>query len=68
VVMSDVIPFFILAAILATVGVLMAGLFGMARGGKFNSKYSNKLMRARIVFQFLAVALIAVLALLGGKS
>ena len=66
--MSSIIPFLILIAILATVGVLMAGLFAMARGGKFNSKYSNKLMRARIVFQFLAVALIAVLALLSGHN
>ena len=55
-------------AILTTVGVLIVGLFAMARGGKFNSKYSNKLMRARIIFQFLAVVLIAVLALLSGQT
>jgi len=40
--------------------VLMTGLFNMARGGSSNR--SQKLMRARVLFQF--IALIVVLALL----
>lgn len=66
--MSGFLPILIVIAILATVGVLMVGLFAMARGGKFNSKYSNKLMRARIVFQFLAVILIVILGFISGKG
>jgi len=53
-------PLFILVAlaILATLIVLMVGIGGFARGGKFNTKYANKLMRWRIILQAIAVALI----------
>lgn len=66
--MSGIFPILILIALLATVGVLIAGIVVMARGGEFNAKYSNKLMRARVICQFLAIALIALLALVGGKG
>lgn len=44
--------------------VLMVGIFSFARGGEFNRKYANKIMRLRIITQAIAVALIlaAVLA------
>ena len=53
---------FVLAAMacLAVVGVLMLGLGGFAGGGEFNRKNSNKLMRYRIIAQFIAVILIVV--------
>lgn len=53
-------PLFIFAAIacLAVVGVLMLGILGFARGGDFNKKYANKIMRLRLAFQFVAVLLI----------
>ncbi|WP_299025261.1 twin transmembrane helix small protein [uncultured Sulfitobacter sp.] len=56
--MSD--PFFILiiVAIIAVVIVLMLGLGGFAGGGAFNKANSNKLMRYRIIAQFIAVLLI----------
>ncbi len=45
---------------LASVRVALAlGLFSMTRGGDFNAKYGNMLMRARVVCQFVAIALIA---------
>lgn len=53
------------------IGALVACLVGvvaMARGGDFNKKYSNKLMRARILFQFLALAVFAVLMVAFGKA
>ena len=50
--------------LLATVGVLFLGLFSMARGGEFNRKYGNKLMRFRVAFQALAILLVLVLILL----
>lgn len=55
-------PFFILIviAVLAVVVVLMMGLGGFASGGKFNKANSNKLMRWRIIAQFIAVVLIII--------
>ena len=66
--MSGFLPALIIIALLATLGVLLYGVITMARGGEFNAKHSNKLMRARGVFQFVAVALIAIFMLLGGKT
>jgi hypothetical protein len=53
-------PLFILAGIacLAVLGVLVVGVVGFARGGDFNRKYANKIMRLRILLQFVAVLLI----------
>jgi len=45
----------------ATVLVLFVGLFSMIRGGEFNRKYSNKLMRLRVLFQAIAIAIFAML-------
>ena len=36
---------------LAVLGSLVIGVFGMAKGGAFNQKYGNKLMRARVFFE-----------------
>jgi hypothetical protein len=43
---------------LAVVGVLSVGLYGMFKGGEFNKKYSNKMMRMRITLQFLALVIL----------
>ena len=40
-----------------TVLVLFVGLFAMARGGEFNRKYGNKLMRLRVLLQAIAIAI-----------
>lgn len=45
--------------LIATVGILFIGLFGMARGGEFNQRWSNKLMRYRILAQAFALAMVA---------
>ncbi len=58
--MSQVAPYILVGALVAVVAVLLAGVFAMARGGEFNKKYGNKLMRARVVLQALAVLIIAV--------
>ena len=47
-------------ALAATVLVLFLGLFSMARGGSFNAKYGNVLMRVRVIVQGIAAALIAI--------
>lgn len=63
-------PLFIFAA-LATLGVLvilMIGIGGFAKGGAFNRKHGNRLMRYRIIAQAVAVALILVFAYLRSKG
>ncbi|KAI9881957.1 MAG: hypothetical protein M1823_006329 [Watsoniomyces obsoletus] len=54
--------FFLVAAIVAMLAVLASlavGLVGMARGGEFNARYGNTLMRWRVILQGIAIALIA---------
>ncbi len=61
-------PLFILAAlaVLITLVVLMTGIGGFAKGGEFNRKHSNRLMRWRIIAQAVAVALILLLIAIRG--
>jgi murein endopeptidase len=40
---------------LATLGTLLTGVVGMGKGGAFNDKHANKLMRFRVIFQGLAI-------------
>lgn len=58
--------FLIIIALLAVLGVLVTGVIGMAKGGEFNQKYSNKLMRARVILQLIAVLLIFFVAVSHG--
>ena len=53
-------PLFIVVVVsMAAVAIiLMIGIGGFGRGGQFNRKYANKLMRMRILAQFVAVVLI----------
>lgn len=53
----------LLLAMLATAAVLFTGVVGFLRGGEFNDKYGNKLMRARVGFQLLAVIILGVMFL-----
>jgi hypothetical protein len=38
--------------------ILLAGLYSLFRGGDFARTYSNKIMRLRIVAQFIAIVII----------
>jgi hypothetical protein len=49
-------------AFLAVAGILGWGVLTMARGGEYNIKNSNRIMRYRIIFQ--AIALILILGLM----
>ena len=53
-------PLFVIMVVsLAEVAIiLMIGIGGFGRGGEFNRKYANKIMRLRIAAQFVAVVLI----------
>ena len=64
--MSVALYFLIPLTVLAVVVVLVIGICGFARGGKFNRKHGNKLMQARVALQFAAVVLLLLLSLLGG--
>ncbi|MEM9011529.1 MAG: twin transmembrane helix small protein [Pseudomonadota bacterium] len=50
------------AACIVVLIVLMIGVGGFARGGEFNQKYANKIMRLRLLMQFIAVVLIVIAA------
>lgn len=58
----------VLIAMFITLGVLATGIIGMARGGEFNAKYGNKLMRARVIAQGVALALFAIAVLVGSQD
>jgi Hypoxia induced protein conserved region len=53
--MSTIVPVVMVVLLFAVVAVLLVGVFAMARGGAFNAKYGNKLMRARVVLQAVAI-------------
>ena len=54
----------IVVAMLTTLGVLFAGLIAMARGGEFNRKHGNRLMRWRVMAQFTAIVIFAIAMLI----
>ncbi|MCX8133958.1 MAG: twin transmembrane helix small protein [Roseococcus sp.] len=60
--MQTVLTVLVAAAMLATLGVLVAGMIGMARGADGGT--SQKLMRYRVLFQFLALVLFGLLLML----
>jgi hypothetical protein len=63
-------PLFIVAAIacLAVVVVLLVGVGTFARGGEFNRKHANRIMRLRLLAQFVAVLLIVLFVWISGKG
>lgn len=66
--MSDQIYYLILVMIAAVVIVLAIGIGGFAKGGAFNARNSNKMMRLRLLLQFIAVLLIVLLVYLRGTG
>lgn len=57
-------PLFWVAAIasLAVLVILVLGIGSFARGGEFNRRHANRLMRYRLAAQFVAVVLIVAFA------
>ena len=56
--MEDPLLVIVVVALGAVAIILMIGIGGFGRGGEFNRKYANKIMRLRIAAQFVAVVLI----------
>ena len=57
-VMEVSLPFILGLAMFLTVVVLVFGVISFGVNGDFYSKYSNNLMRARVILQGLALALL----------
>ncbi len=65
---GDPLFIIVLLAVVAVVIILMLGMGGFAGGGAFNKKHSNRLMRYRIIAQFIAVLLIVGFVWLRGNG
>lgn len=53
--LSDPIFLFAAAACLVVLGILLFGIGSFAKGGEFNKRNANKIMRWRLGVQFVAV-------------
>ncbi len=63
-------PLFILViiSVLIVAGILLFGIGTFGKGGEFNKKYANRIMRWRIGAQFVAVCLILLFVYLRGGN
>jgi len=59
-----VLPYLIVVALAGVVVTLFSGLFSMSKGGAFNLRYGNRLMRLRVGLQAVAIILIVLYLLL----
>jgi hypothetical protein len=60
-VMSSILPTLVVVSALTTLGILLFGVITMIRGGDFNRRNSNRLMRARVIMQGVTLALLALM-------
>jgi hypothetical protein len=65
--MTNVFMILAAVAVLAVLGVLMTGVVVMARGGEFNRRWGNVLMRWRVILQLVAIVLIVLAFLFTGR-
>ncbi len=67
---DDPLYYAMIFAILVVFVVLMVGLGAFTKGGEFNRKHSNRLMRYRIIAQAVAIGMILLFVILrgGGKA
>ncbi|MFC5739649.1 hypoxia induced protein [Rhodobacter sp. 140A] len=55
---SDPVFYAVVGACLAVLVILLIGIGGFARGGEFNRRHANRLMRLRIAAQAVAIGLV----------
>ena len=56
--MRDIFDILIPAGLIAVLVVLFMGLYAMFRGGDFGRSWSNKMMRLRVLTQFVVVLIL----------
>lgn len=66
--MSGVFTILMIVAMMATLGVVIIGVISMARGGTFNRRNANRLMRLRVALQAIALLLFVAAVLFVGKG
>jgi predicted membrane protein len=64
----DIFDYLIYAALAAVAVVLAMGIYSLFRGGDFGRSYSNKLMRLRVLTQFVAIVVLVAAAWWRGHS
>lgn len=65
---SDPLFWLMAVSVLAVLGILMLGMGSFGKGGEFNRKNANKIMRWRIGAQFFAVVMILLFVYLRGEG
>ncbi len=65
---SDPLFWAMALAVLAVLGILLMGLRSFGKGGDYNRKNANKIMRWRIGAQLVAVILIVLFVYLRGEG
>jgi uncharacterized membrane protein HdeD (DUF308 family) len=65
---SDPLVIFATIACLVVLGILLFGIGTFAKGGEFNKRNANKIMRWRLGAQFIAVVVIAGFAWLRSRG
>ena len=58
--MGTFINILIVISLLAVLAPLGLGIYGMVRGGEFNAKHGNRLMRWRVTLQAVAIGMLAI--------
>ncbi len=65
---NDPLFWVMVVAVLAVLGILMLGIGSFGKGGDFNRRNANKIMRWRIGAQLVAVILIVLFVYLRGEG
>ena len=65
---NDHLFWIVTASCLLVLVILMIGVISFSRGGEFNRKYSNRLMRYRIYAQAVAVIMILIYIVIRGRG
>ena len=62
-VMETFLPIALIVVMATVLIVVLAGIITMAVGGDFNKRFGNRLMRARVALQLVAVVVFVILVL-----
>jgi sugar phosphate permease len=66
--MDKLIFSLLVIAMALTLGVLLLGVFSMARGGQFDKRNANRFMRWRVIMQGIAILLFVIFMMTWHRS